>query len=209
MLRGCWPREELNPLLLLQGNSHNGNTQEPEIDKRKTTAYNSFMSSLGQPTPVAEERDSSRLIIGIAVAVVIAGALAAAFLLREPPKAAKPPSPYIASLKLSDFKMSAAENFVGHTVSYIDGAITNTGDKTVTHAVVEVIFRDEMGQMAQREEMPLQVVRSNGAYLEPVDLGVSPLAPGQTQPFRLTFDSISAQWNRNYPEIRVTDVMVK
>jgi hypothetical protein len=36
-----------------------------------------------------------------------------------------------------------------------------------------------------------------------------PLAPGQTQPFRLTFDSISAQWNRQYPEIRVTDVTVK
>jgi len=167
------------------------------------------MSSLGQPTPVAEERDSSRLIIGIAVAVVIGGALAAAFLLREPPKIAKPPSPYIASLKLSDFKMSAAENFVGHTVSYIDGSITNASDKTVTRVVVEVVFQDSMGQLAQREEMALQVIRTNGAYLEPVDLGVSPLAPGQSQPFRLTFDSISAQWNRNYPEIRVTDVTVK
>jgi hypothetical protein len=53
------------------------------------------------------------------------------------------------------------------------------------------------------------VVRTNGAYLEPVDLGVSPLAAGQKQPFRLTFDSISAQWNRQYPELRVTDVAVK
>ena len=168
------------------------------------------MGSLGQQTPVEEERDSSRLIIGVAVAAVIAVMLGIAFLLRETPKAAQPPSPYIASLKLSDFKMSAAENFVGHTVSYIDGSITNSGDKTVTHAVVEVVFKDEMGQLAQREpEMPLQVVRTHGAYLEPVDLSVSPLAPGQTQPFRLTFDSISAQWNRNYPEIRVTDVVVK
>ena len=167
------------------------------------------MGSLGQPPPVAEERDSSRLIIGAAVFVVIAVALAAAFLLREPAKAPKIASPYIASLKLSDFKMSAAENFIGHTVSYVDGAITNTGDKTVTHVVVEVIFKDDMSQMAQREEVPLQVVRNNGAYTEPVDLNVSPLAPGQTEPFRLTFDSISAQWNRQYPDIRVTDVTVK
>ena len=167
------------------------------------------MGSLGQPTPVAEERDSSRLIIGIAMVAVIGGTLAAAFLLRQPPKIAKTASPYIASLKLSDFKMSAAENFIGHTVSYIEGTITNTGDKTVTHVVVEVAFQDSIGQLAQREEVPLQVVRTNGAYLEPVDVSVSPLAPGQTQPFRLTFDSISAQWNRNYPEIRVTDVTVK
>jgi len=75
--------------------------------------------------------------------------------------------------------------------------------------MVEVVFQDSMGQMAQREEMPLQVIRTNGAYLEPVDLSVSPLGPGQTQTFRLTFDSISAQWNHAYPEMRVTDVTVK
>jgi Protein of unknown function (DUF3426) len=167
------------------------------------------MGSLGQPTPVAEERDSSRLIIMMAVVLVIGFAVGAALLLREAPKAAKTVSPYIASVKLSDFKMSAAENFIGATVSYIDGTVTNTGDKTVAHVVVEVVFKDSMGQLAQREEVPLRVVRTNGAYLEPVDLGVSALGPGQTQPFRLTFDSISAQWNHEYPEMRVTDVSVK
>jgi hypothetical protein len=167
------------------------------------------MSSLGQPTPVAEERDPSRMIIGIAVFVVIGLALAAAFLLKEPPKAVKTASPYIATLKLSDFKMSAAENFIGATVSYVDGTITNGGDKTVTHAVVEVVFQDSMGQVAQQEEVPLRVIRTNGAYAEPVDLNVAPLAPGQSEPFRLTFDSISAQWNHEYPQIRVTDVAVK
>jgi hypothetical protein len=169
----------------------------------------SLGQGLGQTTPVDAERDSSRLIIAIVITVLIGGALAAAFLLREPPKIAKTASPYIASLKLSDFKMSTAENFVGATVSYVDGTVANGGDKTVTHAVVEVVFKDEMGQVAQQEEAPLQVIRTNGAYPEPVDLSVSPLAPGQTQPFRLTFDHISAQWNRQYPEIRVTDVSVK
>jgi len=167
------------------------------------------MGSFGQPTPVAEERDSSRLIIVVAVAVVIGLMLGIAFLLREPPKIAKPVSPYISSLKLSDFKMSAEANFVGATVSYIDGSITNSGDKTATHVVVEVTFKDDMAQVAQREEVPLRVVRSNGAYTEPVDLSVAPLGPGKTEPFRLTFDSISAQWNHAYPDIRVTDVRVQ
>jgi hypothetical protein len=105
--------------------------------------------------------------------------------------------------------MSAAENFIGATVSYIDGTITNTGNQTVTRVMVEVNFQDSMGQLAQREELPLRIVRTNGAYLEPVDLTVAPLAPGQTMPFRLTFDSISAQWNHQYPNIKITDVTVK
>ena len=121
----------------------------------------------------------------------------------------KPASPYIASLQLSNFKMSAAENFIGATVSYVDGVITNSGDKTVTRVTVEVVFKDELGQVAQREELPLRVLKKTGPYLEAVDLSVAPLAAGQSQSFRLTFDSISAQWNRQYPEIRVTDVTVK
>jgi hypothetical protein len=167
------------------------------------------MGSLEQPTPEVQERDSSRLIIVVAVAGVIAIMLGVAFLLRATPKVAKPPSPYIANLKLSDFKMSAAENFVGATVSYIDGTVTNSGNKTVTQVVVEVVFQDSMSQVAQREELPLRVLKTAGAYPEAVDLSASPLTPGQTQSFRLTFDSISAQWNHQYPQMRVTDVTVQ
>jgi hypothetical protein len=167
------------------------------------------MNTLDQQTPATEEHDNSRVIIAVAVTLVIGIALAAAFLLREPPKAVRAPSPYIGNLKLSDFKMSAAENFIGATVSYIDGKITNTGDKTVTHVVVQVNFEDSMGQVAQREDLPLRVVKSNGAYEEPVDLNAAPVAPGQSASFRLTFDSISSQWNHQYPDITITDVTVK
>ena len=105
--------------------------------------------------------------------------------------------------------MSAAENFIGATVSYIDGTITNTGDKSVTRVMVEVNFEDSMGQVAQREDLPLRIVRNNGAYEEPVDLNAAPLVPGKSEYFRLTFDSISAQWNHQYPDITITDVTVK
>ena len=167
------------------------------------------MGGLIQPTPVSQEPDSSRRTIAIAVVVLMAIAIIFAFLLRGQPKSASGPPPYAASLKLSDLKMSAAENFVGATVSYVDGTITNAGNKTVTHVIVEVNFKDELGQLAQRETIPLQVLKTTGPYPEAVDFSLSPLGPGQSKPFRLTFESISAQWNHQYPDIQVTDVTVK
>jgi hypothetical protein len=167
------------------------------------------MGGLIQPTPGTEEQDSSRRIIVVAVVSVIVIALGGAFLLRGKPKAASGPPPYAASLKLSDFKMSAAENFVGATVSYVDGTVTNSGDKTVTHAMVQVNFKDDMGQFAQRDEIPLQVLKTDGPYPEAVDFRVSPLIPAQSKTFRLTFEGISAQWNHQYPDIQITDVTVK
>ncbi|MFZ1159745.1 MAG: hypothetical protein WAO10_18315 [Candidatus Sulfotelmatobacter sp.] len=168
------------------------------------------MGGLTQQSPITEERDSSRRIIFLTVAVVLVLAVVAALLLRTEPKAAGLPPAYAANLKLTDFKMSAAENFVGATVSYIDGTLTNAGPKTVTHAAVQVVFKDDMGQVAQREDnVPLRALKTSGPYPDAVDLTVSPLAPGQSHPFRLTFESISAQWNHQYPEIQVTDVTTK
>lgn len=167
------------------------------------------MGGLNAESRVTEDTNSSRRTILVAVVAVMAVMVAIALLLREAPKPASGPPPYAANLHLSDFKMSAAENFVGATVSYIDGTVTNADDKTVTHAVVEAVFKDDMGQIVQRETVPLRALKTGGPYAEAVDLSVSPLAAGQSQPFRLIFDSISAQWNRQYPEIRITDVTTK
>jgi hypothetical protein len=169
------------------------------------------MDGLIQPNlnPTTERQESSLrpILIGIVIVGIVVGALALIFR-AEQKKPAAPPA-YAANLKFSDLKTSAAQNFVGATVSYIDGAITNTGDKTVTHAVIQVMFKDDMGQMAQREELPIRVLRTSGPYDEAVDLNLSPLAPGQSKSFRLTFENISAQWNHAYPDLQITQVSVK
>jgi hypothetical protein len=66
-----------------------------------------------------------------------------------------------------------------------------------------------MGQTAQREELPIHVLRTGGPYDEAVDLTQSPLTPGQKEPFRLTFENISAQWNHAYPDLQLTQITVK
>ena len=169
------------------------------------------MDSLIQPNvnPTKERQESSLrpILVGIVIVGIVVGILA--LILRSEQKKPAAPPAYAASLKFSDLKTSAAQNFVGATVSYIDGAISNTGDKTVIHAVVQITFKDDMGQTAQREELPIRVLRTGGPYDEAVDLNLSPLAPGQSKPFRLTFENISAQWNHAYPDLQVTQVSTR
>jgi hypothetical protein len=167
------------------------------------------MGGLTQPTLGADERDTNWRAIGIGIAVVVAIIAMLIVISRTEQKAPSGPPAYAANVKFSELKMSAAENFVGATVSYIDGTVTNAGNQTVSHIVVEVTFRDSIGQLAQRETVPLRVLQTSGPYPDAVDLSVSPLASGQSKPFRLTFEGISTQWNHEYPELKVTDVTAK
>jgi hypothetical protein len=156
--------------------------------------------------PTTEQHQSSLrpILIGIVLVASVVGLLA--LILRgEQKKPALPPA-YAANIKFSDLKTSAAQNFVGATVTYLDGNITNTGDKIVSHAVAQITFKDTMGQTAQREELPIKVLRTGGPYDEAVDLNISSLAPGQRKPFRLTFETISAQWNHSYPDLQITQI---
>lgn len=167
------------------------------------------MGGLLQPSSTVEERDTSKRTIVIAIAVIVVAVGVAALLLREAPRAASGPPPYAASLKLSDLKMSQSQNFAGFTVTYVDGTITNSGNKTVTHAVARVSFKDPYGQVAQIEEVPIKILQTGGPYLDTADLALAPLSPSQSKPFRLIFERISQQWNQAYPDLQISDVTVK
>jgi len=167
------------------------------------------MGGLIEQSPLSEERESlwRPILIGVVLVVAVVGIVA--LLLRSTPKPPSIPPAYAANLKISDVKMSVAQNFVGASVTYIDGTLTNTGGETVIGATVHVVFSDSMGQIAQAEDVPLQVLQTGGPYDDTASLRLSPLAPGQSKQFRLTFEHISADWNQAYPELRVVDVAVK
>jgi hypothetical protein len=167
------------------------------------------MGGLIQPPPVQAERDNSRWIIIAALVTIAAIVIAVALLTRDKPRAPSGPPPYAATLKFSDLKMSRAQNFVGATVTYIDGTLTNAGDKTVTRVIAHVTFKDPYGQVAQIEDVPVRTLQPFGPYTDAVDLASSPLPPGQNKPFRLTFEHVSEQWGQSYPELQIADVTVK
>lgn len=113
-----------------------------------------------------------------------------------------PEAPYANNLPISDLKLSQADSFVG-TVTYISGTIANTGARTVNGITVEVIFRNSLGEVVQREQQSPMVLHSVGITNDYVDLGQAPLTPNAKDEFRLTFEHISADWNQGYPELRV------
>jgi hypothetical protein len=192
----------------MHGQPHQLNQKIARLARKQ---YNPDMGSLDliQPPPGMQEPDHSRRFIVVAIAVVVGMVLMVALLLREPVKTAPKIPPYAAKLQISDVKMSQAQNFVGASVTYIDGNIANIGDKIVTHAVVRVTFKDSYGQVAQIEFVPIKLLQTSGPYLDTVDLATAPLASGQTKPFRLIFEHVSEQWNQASPELKVTDLTVK
>jgi hypothetical protein len=182
----------------------------PRIDKQKSTIYNRHMGGLIEPSPLSNQDNETNfrpILIAVVLVIVLVGVLV--LISREAPKNVAPRHPYAAKIQLSDLKMSAAENFVGASVTYVDGNVTNTGDKTVTRAIVHVVFKNSLDEVAQKEDVPLRILQTSGPYPEAVDLSVSPLAPSQSKPFRLTFEHVSAEWNQAYPDLQITDVSLK
>ena len=144
-------------------------------------------------------------------AVVLLAIILAAILLFTGGHQKRPNAPpaYAANVKLSNVHMGASANFIGSSVTYVEGSVANTGDKTVTSATVDVVFKNSLNEIVQTEDVPLQVVRPGTPYRDFAGLNVAPLAPGQNQDFRLTFEHISADWNQQYPQLTIVDLTTK
>ena len=165
------------------------------------------MSGLIDSTSLSDQRDWRPVFLGVTLVVLVAGAVA--FLLRAQPKPAPAAHPYAAHLAVSELKMSQAANFVGTNITYLDGILSNTGDKTVTHAVARVTFENSLEQVVQTDDLPFDLLLTSGPYPDTVDLKAAPLSPAQSKPFRLTFEHVSADWNHAYPKIDILDLTLR
>ena len=99
--------------------------------------------------------------------------------------------------------MSEASNFAGGKMTYIDGKIENHGDQTLNSVTVQVAFRNDLKEIAQKETIPLTLIRTHEPYVDTEPVSAAPLKPGEEREFRLIFESVAADWNQQYPEIRV------
>jgi Protein of unknown function (DUF2393) len=120
-----------------------------------------------------------------------------------------PADSYAASLAISGLQMSEATSFSGAKVTYIDGQITNSGNRTLAAITVQVGFHSDVGQYAQRVSVPLSLIRTRQPYVDIEPVSAAPIAPGQQRDFRLIFDTVPADWNLQFPEVRVISVHSK
>jgi len=116
---------------------------------------------------------------------------------------------YAGSLPITNVVMSESSNLAGGKVTYIDGHITNNGNKTVTGVSVQVLFRNAANEVAQNETQSLRLIRTRDPYVDLEPVSAAPLKPGDARDFRMIFDSITQDWNGVYPEIRIVHVDAK
>jgi hypothetical protein len=94
---------------------------------------------------------------------------------------------YFRQLEFTDVHMSAAENFLGATVTYLDARVTNRGTKTVRRLDLDLTFVDTLNQVVLRERA------------RPVTRRTPPLKPGEGRAFRVTFEHLPVDWNQAAP----------
>jgi len=144
------------------------------------------------------------ILIGLGLLIAFGGHRSSAPLGAGPGLA--PADPYATNLAVSNVHMSEASNFAGGKVTYLDGQITNQGNSTLTGITVQVAFRNALKEIAQKETLPLSLIRTHEPYVDTQTVSASPLKPGEEREFRLVFDSVAPDWNQEYPEIRIIQV---
>lgn len=162
--------------------------------------------------PPSPARERNWLPLVLAAAIVLIGAAVVILVLEHgkstnkvtPISAAA--DPYAANLPITNLAMSQAPNYAGTKVTYLDGRIANTGNRTVTGVTVQVLFRTYTHEVAQNETQPLKLIRIRDPYVDLEPVSAAPLKPGDAHDFRLIFDAVSPDWDGVYPELRAIHV---
>ena len=96
---------------------------------------------------------------------------------------------YLRQFEFTEVKMSAAENFLGTRVTYMDARVLNKGAKTVRKLDVDLTFVDMLNQVVLRETAHVVTERT------------PPLAPGESRTLHVSFEHIPLEWNQAAPAI--------
>ncbi len=159
------------------------------------------------------ERDWKPMVIAAAIVIVVAAVVVGVLQHGRRSPVAVPvsatPDAYAANLPITNVQMSESGNLAGGKVTYIDGHIANKGARTVIGITVQTLFRNVANEVAQNEVQPMQLVRTREPYVDVEPVSAAPLKPGDERDFRLAFDSVTPDWNSEYPQLRILHVQAQ
>lgn len=154
--------------------------------------------------PRLNQREGGRqfglaLLAGLVVVMILAGG----FYLwsRTSSKGTAGPSPlpfgtqeqaYAPQIKFSDFQLTRATNMLKTEITYVDGVITNTGNRGIVELEMNLDFRDLQGKIMFHDTRRLY------------GQGATPLAAGEKRDFELAFENVPPGWDQRPPDITIT-----
>jgi hypothetical protein len=104
---------------------------------------------------------------------------------------------YARQIRFFDLRMSRAANFLNQEVTFVFGIAANDGPRTVREIEATVEFRDPFNQV---------ILRDTRRVLGP---RAAPLGPGKHREFQFGFEHVPADWNHQYPSVRVIGLLLE
>ena len=158
----------------------------------------------------ADREEKSRFPAAFAIGAVVVLVLFAGVLLlnrsiqpKRSAAAAKLPfgaeeQAYAGQIHFQDLALSHANNFLNQEFTYVTGTVSNDGLKVIRALQVTVEFHDPFNQV---------ILRQSDRLIEPTD---QPLGSKQQRSFQVTIEQrLPAEWNQQYPSIRVIGLVLE
>jgi hypothetical protein len=105
---------------------------------------------------------------------------------------------YAERIHLADLHMARSTNMIKQEFTYVTGTMSNDGVQTIAAMEVTVEFRDGLNQVILRDSQFVIAPNSD-----------PPLNAGLSREFQITLEHVPAEWNQEYPSIRVTGLVLQ
>ncbi|MGH9737387.1 MAG: DUF2393 family protein [Candidatus Acidiferrales bacterium] len=156
-----------------------------------------------------EPEEKSRFPVAFLAGLAVVSVIVIIFLVAT--RSVKPPKPvpepkmpfsadaqsYAGNIHFQKLELSESSNMLNEKFTYLDGVVSNNGARTIEALEVLVEFHDPFKQ----------VILKGTRRMIPV--GSQPLGPGKQREFDLTFEQLPAEWNQQYPTIRITGLVLQ
>jgi hypothetical protein len=104
---------------------------------------------------------------------------------------------YAQNIHFLDIQLAHAGNFLNQDFTYVAGTTFNDGPRKIRAMEVTVEFHDPFHQV---------ILRDTNRLISP---GAGGLDAGQRSPFQIQMEHLPAEWDKQYPSIRVTGLILE